>query len=109
MIKKYTKFNEELFGRVKNTEEVKPMGFRTTVTRPEQPVNRLSDDDIEIMKKEMEKSSMDRNRKVDPYFIQEITDRILGPDSEAYISELTELNKKYRTRLGKTGLDVFKD
>ena len=108
MIKKWTKFNEDLFGK-KTNNDIKPMGVRTTVPRPEQPVNKINDEDLDRLKKDFEKSDIERNKRVDPYFIQEVTDRILGPDSEAYITELTELNKKYRSRTGKTGPDVFKD
>lgn len=109
MIKKWTKFNEDLFDKKPSDDASKPMGVRTTVPRPEQPVNKLSDEEVENLKKDFEKSNIERNKRIDPYFIQEVTDRILGPDSEAYITELTELNKKYRSRTGKTGPDVFKD
>jgi hypothetical protein len=100
--------NENFFSRNKS-EEIGPMGVRTTVERPEQPINRLGDDELNIMKSDFGKSNSDRNTKVDPYFMQEITDRILGPDSEAYTNELIELNMKYSPRVSKTGPSLYKE
>ena len=100
--------NENFFSR-KKSEEIGPMGVKTTVERPEQPINRLGDKELNIMKSDFGKSNSDRNTKVDPYFMQEITDRILGPDSEAYTNELKELNMKYSPRVSKTGPSLYKE
>jgi hypothetical protein len=100
--------NENFFSRNKS-EEIGPMGVRTTVERPEQPINRLGDDELNNMKRDFGRSNSDRSTKIDPYFMQEITDRILGPDSEAYTNELKELNMKYSPRVSKTGPSLYKE
>ena len=97
MIKGWSKFNEEL--------DIKS-GAKTTQV-PDREPSRLSTEEIEKIKGNFNKSDEERNKKVDPYFIQEITDRILGPDSEEYVRELEELNAKYRSRVGKTGRSVY--
>jgi hypothetical protein len=95
-------FNEEF------SEDNSRIRVGKSIPRPEQPINKLSDKELDDMRRDMENAQNDRERRVDPYFIQEITDRILGPDSKAYIEEIKELNKKYRSRPGKTGVDIFK-
>lgn len=98
--------NKNFFSR-KKSEEIGPMGIRKTIDRPEQPTNRLGDEELNNMKRNFGSSNSDRNTKVDPYFMQEITDRILGPDSEAYTNELKELNMKYSPRVSKTGPSLY--
>lgn len=97
MIKGWSKFNEEL--------DIKS-GARTTQVPHREP-SRLSPEELEKMKGNLNKSDEERSKKVDPYFIQEITDRILGPDSEEYVRELEELNAKYRSRVSKTGRGIY--
>jgi hypothetical protein len=106
MENKILKFNENWFRREK-PEELKPMGTVTTVDRPKGEINRLSDSDMEKIKKTFSDKKLHEPR-INPYFIQEISDRLYGPDSDEYIKELTELNKRFRPRPGRTGHDIFK-
>ena len=93
---KHLKKFEEGFSHNKNwsdldkEDDLKPKGFRST-ERPEWSYE----------KPEVKTGGIED--KVDPYFIQEISDRLYGPDSEEYVRELTELNKKYRPRGGRSG------
>jgi hypothetical protein len=74
-----------------------------TVERPEIPVQRLSSNEMEKIKKNFVSSE----KKVDPYFMQEIVDRICGPDSEEYKKAIVELNDKFKSRVGRTGRKIF--
>ena len=78
---------------------------QSTVPRPESEVNRLSIDELERQKEEFYKN---KSTGIDPYFIQEISDRLYGPDSKEYIDALIELNKNFRPRAGRTGHDIYK-
>lgn len=91
-----------------NHDGVKPMGVITTVPRPESPVNKLSDEERRLMN-EKYKQRKEAEQKLDAYFIQEISDRLYGPDSDEYISALRELNQKFRPRKGRTGPHIFRD
>lgn len=86
----------------------KPMAVITTVPRPEQPINRISEDKrkemIDSFHREKEESS-----KLGPYFIQEIFDRLYGPESEEYVKELHRLNSKFKARQGRTGPQIYRD
>ena len=78
--------------------------IQSTVPRPESAVNRLSDEEL---LKQKEEFFSKKQRGVDPYFLQEVSDRLYGPDSDGYIEALKELNKNFRPRLGRTGHDIF--
>ena len=95
------------FKTKKNDSVIKPMGVITTVPRPEQPVNRLSDTELKklLSKKRVESKN---NRTVDPYFLQEISDRLFGPEFEEYIEAIKDLNSRFKPRAGRTGHDIFK-
>jgi len=73
-----------------------------TIERPVGEVKRLSQEDLDKLKK-----SSQNDKKVDPYFLQEIIDRICGPDSDEYKLAILELNKKFKSRVGKTGKQIF--
>jgi hypothetical protein len=103
---KIKKFNESWFS--KKSEEIKPMGVRSTIPRPETEVVRLSDEELRKQREEFNKSKSSTEKRVDPYFLQEISDRLFGPDSEEYTNAIIELNKKFRPREGKTGHDIFR-
>jgi hypothetical protein len=96
-----------IFSKTKKINDIKPMGVLRTIDRPNQPVSRISKEQMDKLKVETEKRVS--NRKVDPYFLQEISDRLYGPESKEYIDALIELNKKFKPRVGRTGHDIFKD
>ena len=106
---KILKFSEGWFtkkGEVDSSEPIKG-GFKTTVPRPELGVNRLSDED---RKKQIDSFQSSKSEsKVDVYFIQEISDRLYGPDSAEYIQAIKELNTKFRARTGKHGNQLYDD
>jgi len=104
---KILKFNENWFKKNK-PEELKPMSVRTTIPRPEQEVNKLSDGELEKIKKDFDNKKLHEPR-VSTYFLQEISDRLYGPDSEEYMEALKELNLRFRPRVGKTGHDIYRD
>jgi hypothetical protein len=78
------------------------------IPRPETEVVRLSDEELRKQREEFNKSKSSTEKRVDPYFLQEISDRLFGPDSEEYTNAIIELNKKFRPREGKTGHDIFR-
>lgn len=95
-----------IFSKTKKKNDITPMGVIKTVDRPFQEVIKLTEEQMKKLKSNTEKSVF--TRKVDPYFLQEISDRLYGPESSDYIDALIELNKKFRPRIGKTGHDIFK-
>lgn len=95
------------FKNKKTITDLKPMGVITTVERPLQSVNRLSDDDLKKLVSQKDDSK--KYKSVDPYFLQEISDRLFGPESDGYIEAIKELNSKFRPRVGKTGHDIYKN
>jgi len=46
-------------------------------------------------------------RRVDPYMVQSVIDRILGPDGDKYIEHLNKLNQQFAGREGKVGYELF--
>jgi hypothetical protein len=82
--------------------------IQSSVQRPDVETKRLSDETLNRFKDEMKRSSEMYSQKVDPYFLQEISDRLYGPDSEAYVEAIKQLNMKFRGREGRTGHDIFK-
>jgi len=94
-MKHIRKFNEEIniFGKKKEkTSDLEPKGFKT-IERPRE----------EEVIKEIEPIKT----KVDPYFLQEISDRLFGPDGEEYQNAIIELNKKFRPRAGRFGNQFY--
>lgn len=87
---------------------LKPMGVITTIERPKQDVNRLTDEERQKMNDEFFKRKQ-QSERVNPYFIQEISDRLYGPDADDYIKALVELNSKFRPRIGRTGPQIYRD
>lgn len=88
--------------------ETKPMSVITTVPRPSQVVNRLSEEDKKKIVDDFVKRKKEYE-KVSPYFIQEIFDRLYGPEAEDYLNALKELNSKYKPRHGRTGPEIYRD
>jgi hypothetical protein len=95
MIKNWNQYNEETsWPWQKETElsdDLKPRGIKTEV-RPEGGQLRGVSD---IRPSAPEKNPL-VDDKIDKLFLQEISDRLYGPDSEAYVAAIQELNKKYR-------------
>jgi hypothetical protein len=83
------------------TDDVKPRGIKYTIDRP-------SEADIAKLTKQREnmKKSIITN-KVDKMVLQNISDRLYGPESDAYIKALEELNKSFKPRAGKSYLDFY--
>jgi|688.fasta_scaffold487433_2 hypothetical protein len=97
------------FFKKRNSQSIiEPMRTIKVVERPVQPVNRLSEEQYVKLKIESEETKK-RYSTVDKYFIQEISDRLYGPESDNYIDALKELNKKFKPRVGRTGADIFKN
>jgi hypothetical protein len=95
-MKHLNKFDESIFSKKKDeSEDLKPKGFKT-VERPSE----------EQLKKGLEEPQKVEYR-VDKYFIQEISDRLYGPDSEEYVKALKELNKKFTPRSGRFGSQFY--
>ena len=84
------------------------MSVITTVPRPIQKVNKLSDGERRKMSDEYKERQISAE-KLSPYFLQEISDRLYGPDSDAYIQALKELNLKFKSRGGRTGPQIYRD
>lgn len=82
--------------------------IQSSTTRPEVQSGRLDDKTLQGFKDEMKRNAKKDSQKVDPYFLQEISDRLYGPDSEEYINALKELNSRFRGREGRTGHDIFR-
>ena len=113
---KIFKFNEGWFtkkGEVSSEspieQTIKP-GVRTTIPRPEDVVpSRLSDEERQKQIDDLKTKDYTGEYRVDPYFIQEISDRLYGPDSDDYIEALKELNKNFRPREGRFGNQFYDD
>ena len=97
----------KLFSKKEKTE-LKPMSVITAVPRPVQKVNKLSDEQIKKMNEEFYKRKRD-SEKLSPYFVQEISDRLYGPDADEYIKALIELNSKFEPRKGRSGPEIYRD
>lgn len=84
------------------TGDIVPKGISKTLPRPtEEDIKKISDN-VEKLKKERPHLP-----KIDNLFLQDISDRLYGPDSEAYIEALKKLNKGFRPRSGKNGTEFY--
>lgn len=95
MIKKWNQYNEEMGWPWKKQEDqlppdLKPKGF-TTVEPVGGQLKGVSD-----VKAEIPKKNPLVDDRIDKLILQEISDRLYGPDSEAYVAAIQELNKKFR-------------
>lgn len=72
-----------------------PRGFKTTTPRPDWVYDKP---EVKMSKSE---------HRIDPYFIQEISDRLYGPDSDEYIRAISEINAKFRARSGRFGSQFY--
>ncbi len=80
MIKKWQKFNEDIFD--KSEEE-------------------------NTFKDEPKVKNVLTDSRLDTLVLQEISDRLYGPDSEEYVKAIEELNKKFRPRRGRSASDLY--
>ena len=90
----FTKKRKELTG------DVVPRGVKYTLERP-------TENDILDMQKQRDALKKPLPDRVDKLFVQDISDRLYGPDSEEYIKALSELNKLFRPRSGKTFTEFY--
>jgi len=107
-MKNIKKFNESWFSKKSKPEEISditPRGvLRTSMPSQRNTSSGLSEEELEELRKS--KKSEITNR-VDPYFIQEISDRLYGPDSEEYIQAIKDLNSQFRPREGRAGNQLY--
>jgi len=76
---------------------------------------RLSSDESDRLQKSLDKLRTKSGSKVDTTFLQEISDRLYGVDSEEYMKAIDELNKltlpdgslKFKPRVGRFGHQLF--
>ena len=94
MIKNWNKFNEGWFIKKESESDLIPTG-------------RPSAEESERMLKDLDKLSSKIEPKVDSDFMQEISDRLYGPDSEEYIKALKELNMSFKPRQGRYGSQLY--
>jgi hypothetical protein len=90
----FRKSKKELSG------DVKPMGIKYTIERP-------SESDIANLQRQRENMKKPITNKVDKMILQDISDRLYGPDSDDYIKSLNKLNKLFKPRAGKSCNDFF--
>lgn len=102
MIKNWNSFNEDFgfFSRKKQEEPKTGPKIMSTSPRPSEEEAEKIQQDLERLKKPVEP-------RIDSDFLQEVSDRLYGPDSEQYVQELRELNKRFRPRRGKYGRQFY--
>jgi hypothetical protein len=108
-MKNMKKFNESWFSKKSNPEEITDITPRG-VSRTSMPAERntssgLSEEELEELKRNSSSSKVET--KVDSYFMQEISDRLFGPDAEGYIQAIKELNLKFKPREGRTANQFY--
>jgi hypothetical protein len=94
MIKKWNEYNEEVSWFSKKEEkpsDITPKGIMSTVYPEGGKLTSYSDVKVNPPQKNPLVDD-----KVDKSLIQEISDRLYGPDSEEYIAAIKELNSKFR-------------
>jgi hypothetical protein len=104
---KILKFNESWFSKEEKIEHEDFRGpkVQSTSVPPERNVGKsLTPEEISSFPKEVAS-----DKKIDTYFMQEISDRLYGPDSKEYVEALRELNKKFKAREGRYGPQFYDD
>ena len=98
MIKNWDKFNEGWFSKKEDeSNDITPKGIMTSTGRPTPEEDERIGKDLDNLK------SKKLEPKVDSDFLQEVSDRLYGPDSDEYVKALKELNASFRPREGKYG------
>ena len=107
-MKNIKKFNESWFSKKDKTEEISditPRGVsRTSIPNQRNTSPGLSEEELEELKRSR---ISNQETRVDAYFMQEISDRLFGPDSEGYIQAIKELNLKFKPREGRTANQFY--
>lgn len=83
---------------MKEESDLTPKGFKSVV----QPVGGQLRGVSDVKAAPPEKNPL-VDRRIDLDIMQEISDRLYGPDSEEYLKAILELNEKFRKRGGKYG------
>lgn len=81
-------------------DDTRPRGVKYSLDRP-------TDADVRDMKVQLDKIKSNSIRNIDQKFLQDVSDRIYGPDSIEYVRALEELNKSFRGRVGKSGIEFY--
>jgi hypothetical protein len=107
-MKNIKKFNESWFSKkdkTKETSDITPRGVsRTSMPDQRNTSSGLSEEELEELKRNR---ISNQETRVDVYFMQEISDRLFGPDSEGYMQAIKELNLKFRPREGRTANQFY--
>jgi len=107
-MKHIKKFNESWFSKkdkTKETSDITPRGVsRTSIPDQRNTSSGLSEEELEELKRNR---ISNQETRVDAYFMQEISDRLFGPDSEGYMQAIKELNLKFRPREGRTANQFY--
>ena len=107
-MKNMKKFNESWFSKKdksEGTSDITPRGVsRTLIPTQRNTSPGLSEEELEELRSSDSKKEL---TKVDPYFMQEISDRLYGPDSEEYIQAIKDLNAQFRPREGRAGNQLY--
>jgi|694.fasta_scaffold53339_2 hypothetical protein len=107
-MKNIKKFNESWFSKkdkTKETSDITPRGVsRTSMPDQRNTSSGLSEEELEELKRNR---ISNQETRVDAYFMQEISDRLFGPDSEGYMQAIKELNLKFRPREGRTANQFY--
>jgi hypothetical protein len=107
-MKNIKKFNESWFSKKDKTEEISditPRGVsKTSMPDQRNTSSGLSEEELEELKRTRISK---QETRVDAYFMQEISDRLFGPDSEGYIQAIKELNLKFKPREGRTANQFY--
>jgi len=83
---------------MKEESDLTPKGFRSVV----HPTGGQLRDVSKVKASPIEKNPL-VDRRIDLDIMQEISDRLYGPDSEEYLKAILELNEKFRARGGSYG------
>ena len=107
-MKNIKKFNESWFSKkdkTKETSDITPRGVsRTSMPDQRNTSSGLSEEELEELKRNR---ISNQETRVDAYFMQEISDRLFGPDAEGYIQAIKELNLKFKPREGRTANQFY--
>lgn len=100
----FSKIEKEKISDV--VSDITPRGIKTTLMATERNFSPgLSKEEVENLK--LESKNEKSKDRVDISFIQEVSDRLYGPESEDYIKALQELNMRFKSREGRFGSQFY--